>query len=65
MVTVSDRTLVSEGPARPVSSSRRSAASVVDRTLALKRLDAGAETTGRWLAASDCTDMVMHKGNTK
>ena len=40
-VTVSDRMLVSEGPARQVSSSRKSAASVIDWTLALKRPDAG------------------------
>jgi len=49
-VTVSDRTLVSEGPARPVSSSRKSTASVIDRTLEAK-------TTGRWLAASGQADV--------
>ena len=72
VVTISDRTLVSEGPAlvsegpaHPVSSSRRSAASVIDRMLALKRPDARAETTGCWLAASGHTDMVMHRGNAK
>ena len=44
-VTVSDRTLASVGPARPVSSSNERVVSVFDRTLALK-------VTGRWQGAS-------------
>ena len=44
-VTISDQTLVSVGPARPVSSSCERAVSVVDRTLELK-------VTGRWQGAS-------------
>ena len=35
-VTVCDRTLVSVGPVRPISSSSERAVSVFDRTLALK-----------------------------
>ena len=44
-VTVSDRTLVSVGRARPVSSNSERAVSVFDRTLALK-------VTGHWQGAS-------------
>ena len=44
-VTISDRTLVSIGPARPISSSSERVVSVFDRTLVLK-------VTGRWQGAS-------------
>ena len=44
-VTVSDRTLVSVGPARPVSGSSERMVSVFNWTLALK-------VTGRWQGAS-------------
>ena len=43
-VTVSDRTLVSVGPACPISGNSERAVSVFDRTLALK-------VTGRWQGA--------------
>ena len=52
-VTVSDRTLVSVGLARPVSGSREHTASVSDRTL-------GHKLTGRWKAAFGPTDVSTH-----
>ena len=53
-VTVSDRTLVSVGPMRPVSVSVKTLASVFDQTL-------GHFMTGRWLAASGIADVVAHR----
>ena len=52
-VTISDRTLVSVGPARPVRWSMKTLASVSDRTL-------GHLVTGRWRGASSPADVAAH-----
>ena len=55
-VTVSDRTLVSIGPAHPVSGSVKTLASVSDQTL-------GHFVTGRWRGASGHADVAAHRGD--
>ena len=55
-VTVSDRTLVSVGPARPVNGSVKTLASVFDQTL-------GHFMTGCWMGESSPTDMALHRGD--
>ena len=55
-VTVSDRTLVSVGPERPVSGSVKTLASVFDRTL-------GHLVTGCWKGASGPTNVAAHRGD--
>ena len=55
-VTVSDWTLVLGGPARPVSGSVKTLASVFDQTL-------GHLVTGRWRGASGLADVVAHRGD--
>ena len=55
-VTVSDRTLVSVGPACPVRWSMKTLASVSDWTL-------GHLVTGRWRVASGPADVAAHKGD--
>ena len=55
-VTVSDRTLVSVGPMRPVSGSVKTLASVFDRTL-------GHLVTRRWRGASGPADVAVHRGD--
>ena len=54
-VTVSDRTLVSIGPAHPVSRSVKTLASVFDWTL-------GHLVIGHWKVASGLADMATHRG---
>ena len=53
-VTVSDQTLASVGPARPVSRSSKTLASVSDRML-------GHLVTGRWKVASGPADVAAHR----
>ena len=53
-VTISDRTLVSVGPAHPISGSVMTLASVFDQTL-------GHFMTGRWLATSGVANVAAHK----
>ena len=55
-VTVSDRTLVSVGPARSVSGSVKTLASVFDRMI-------GHLVTGRWRVVSGPADVAAHKGD--
>ena len=55
-VTIGDRTLVSVGPACPVSGSVKTLASVFERTL-------GQLVTGRWRVVSGPTDMAAHRGD--
>ena len=55
-VTVSDRTMVLVGPARQVSGSVKTLASVFDRTL-------GHLVTGRWRGASGPADVAAHRGD--
>ena len=55
-VTVSDRMLVSVGPARPVGGSVKMLASVFDRTL-------GHFVTGRWRGTSGPADVAAYRGD--
>ena len=57
-VTISDRTLVSIGPARPVRWSSKSLALVSDWML-------GHLVTGRWKVVSGSADVATHRGVAK